>query len=282
MSAAIRSVSRRLATAGAVHGAQGGTLAVAAPVRRPVITLPARGYSASSAGITSIAKETGQRLYKAVLRSTPFMASVTTYATVVSAVGYWVIETVEGGVNKKLVEQNNTLAVKLEAEKVKREGFQSIATHAHQESARRIDESMFDVRLQLNKLFLRWLEGHEVNLKRMKDMEQRIDALTREVDALKKSPSAKCNYVEDGMDIYSGNSYSVLLTTDQDPSSNYWVSIKARAGSGPALNYQPNRGFKLLAIAPPVTPAWNDTAHNKAFMSHDPDQSSGRHAPNRR
>ena len=57
--------------------------------------------------------------------------------------------------NKKLVEQNNTLAVKLEEEKVKREGFQSIATHAHQESARRIDESMFDVRLQLNKLFLR-------------------------------------------------------------------------------------------------------------------------------
>uniref|UniRef100_A0A453FTA9 Uncharacterized protein n=1 Tax=Aegilops tauschii subsp. strangulata TaxID=200361 RepID=A0A453FTA9_AEGTS len=48
------------------------------------------------------------------------------------------------------------------------------------------------------------------------------------------------------------------------------------------LNYRPNCGLKLLAIAPPVTPAWNDTAHNKAFMSHDPDQSLRRHAPNRR
>ena len=73
-----------------------------------------------------MAKETRQRFYKAFLRSTPFMASVTTYSTVISAVGYLVIETLEDGVNRKLVEQDNTLAVKLEAEKVKREGFQSM------------------------------------------------------------------------------------------------------------------------------------------------------------
>ncbi|EMS54718.1 L-ascorbate oxidase [Triticum urartu] len=69
------------------------------------------------------------------------------------------------------------------------------------------------------------------------------------------------NYVEpfvvDDMDIYSGDSYSVLLTTDQDPSSNYWVSIGVRGRApktAPALallNYRPNRGFKLPAIAPP-------------------------------
>ncbi|CAM0910244.1 unnamed protein product [Alopecurus aequalis] len=83
------------------------------------------------------------------------------------------------------------------------------------------------------------------------------------------------NYVEpfvvDDIDIYSGDSYSVLLTTDQDPSSNYWISVGVRGRSpktAPALallNYRSNRGFKLPAIAPPVTPAWNDTAHSKAF-----------------
>uniref|UniRef100_A0ACD6AHM5 Uncharacterized protein n=1 Tax=Avena sativa TaxID=4498 RepID=A0ACD6AHM5_AVESA len=83
------------------------------------------------------------------------------------------------------------------------------------------------------------------------------------------------NYVEpfvvDDMDIYSGDSYSVLLTTDQNPSSNYWISVGVRGRNpktAPALallNYRSNRGFKLPAVAPPVTPLWNDTAHSKNF-----------------
>ncbi|KAK3130673.1 hypothetical protein QOZ80_6BG0496470 [Eleusine coracana subsp. coracana] len=78
-------------------------------------------------------------------------------------------------------------------------------------------------------------------------------------------------FVVDDIDIYSGDSYSVLLTTDQDPSSNYWVSVGVRGRqpkTAPALavlNYRPNPASKLPSMAPPVTPAWNDYAHSKAF-----------------
>lgn len=83
------------------------------------------------------------------------------------------------------------------------------------------------------------------------------------------------NYVQpfevEDMDIYSGESYSVLLTTDQDPSSNYWVSVSVR-GREPKtqpglaiLNYRPNSSSKLPTSKPPVSPLWNDYAHSKAF-----------------
>lgn len=85
------------------------------------------------------------------------------------------------------------------------------------------------------------------------------------------------NYVEpfavDDMDIYSGESYSVLVTTNQDPSNNYWVSIGVR-GREPntpqgltLLNYNPNSPSQLPASSPPVTPHWNDTAHSKSFTT---------------
>lgn len=85
------------------------------------------------------------------------------------------------------------------------------------------------------------------------------------------------NYVEpfavDDMDIYSGESYSVLITTNQDPSNNYWVSVGVR-GREPntpqgltLLNYNPNSPSKLPASSPPVTPRWNDTAHSKSFTT---------------
>ncbi|KAG2606711.1 L-ascorbate oxidase-like [Panicum virgatum] len=67
------------------------------------------------------------------------------------------------------------------------------------------------------------------------------------------------------------DSYSVLLTTDQDPSSNYWVSVGVRGRppkTAPALavlNYRPNCASKLPALAPPATPAWDDYEHSKAF-----------------
>uniref|UniRef100_A0A0D3GHZ2 L-ascorbate oxidase n=1 Tax=Oryza barthii TaxID=65489 RepID=A0A0D3GHZ2_9ORYZ len=83
------------------------------------------------------------------------------------------------------------------------------------------------------------------------------------------------NYVEpfavDDIDIYSGDSYSVLLTTDQDTSANYWVSVGVRGRqprTAPALavlNYRPNRASRLPAAAPPATPAWDDFARSKAF-----------------
>ncbi|CAL5039067.1 unnamed protein product [Urochloa decumbens] len=83
------------------------------------------------------------------------------------------------------------------------------------------------------------------------------------------------NYVDpfavDDIDLYSGDSYSVLLTTDQDPSSNYWVTVGVRGRlpkTPPALavlNYRPNAASKLPSLAPPVTPAWDDYAHSKAF-----------------
>ncbi|AQL04073.1 Plant L-ascorbate oxidase precursor [Zea mays] len=78
-------------------------------------------------------------------------------------------------------------------------------------------------------------------------------------------------FVVDDIDLYSGDSYSVLLTTDQDTSSNYWVSVGVRGRlpkTAPALavlNYRPNRASDLPALAPPVTPAWDDYGHSKAF-----------------
>lgn len=84
------------------------------------------------------------------------------------------------------------------------------------------------------------------------------------------------NYVEpfevSDMDIYSGESYSVLITTNQvAPSSNHWISVGVRGRlpkTQPALailNYRPNSPTKLPSSAPPVTPKWNDYAHSKAF-----------------
>ncbi|XVE59121.1 hypothetical protein DITRI_Ditri05aG0020000 [Diplodiscus trichospermus] len=83
------------------------------------------------------------------------------------------------------------------------------------------------------------------------------------------------NYVQpfevDDLDIYSGESYSVLLRTDQLPSMNYWISVGVR-GREPKtpqaltiLNYFPTSASKLPTIQPPVTPPWNDYNHSKAF-----------------
>ncbi|XVF05645.1 hypothetical protein REPUB_Repub05bG0190500 [Reevesia pubescens] len=69
---------------------------------------------------------------------------------------------------------------------------------------------------------------------------------------------------------YDGESYSVLLSTNQDP-SNYWISIGVR-GREPKtpqgltiLNYFPTSASKLPTSQPPVTPQWNDYNHSKTF-----------------
>lgn len=83
------------------------------------------------------------------------------------------------------------------------------------------------------------------------------------------------NYVEptpvDDLDIYSGESYSVLITTNQNPAMNYWVSVSVRGRhpmTPPALtllNYLPNPSSNLPTSPPPTSPAWNDYDHSKAF-----------------
>ncbi|ESR59624.1 L-ascorbate oxidase [Citrus sinensis] len=85
------------------------------------------------------------------------------------------------------------------------------------------------------------------------------------------------NYVQpfevDDMDIYSGESYSVLLTTNQDPSHNYWISAGVR-GRKPAtppaltlLNYHPTSASKIPLSPPPITPRWDDYDHSKSFSN---------------
>ncbi|KAJ8638455.1 hypothetical protein MRB53_012722 [Persea americana] len=85
------------------------------------------------------------------------------------------------------------------------------------------------------------------------------------------------NYVQpvavDDLDIYSGESYSVLITTDQNPAMNYWVSVSVR-GRHPQtppgltiLNYHPNSASKLPTSPLPISPAWNDYNHSKAFAN---------------
>ncbi|TKY50029.1 L-ascorbate oxidase [Spatholobus suberectus] len=83
------------------------------------------------------------------------------------------------------------------------------------------------------------------------------------------------NYVQpfavDDMDIYSGESYSVLLRTDQDPNKNYWLSIGVR-GRKPntpqgltILNYKTISASVFPTSPPPITPLWNDFERSKAF-----------------
>ncbi|GAV78220.1 Cu-oxidase domain-containing protein/Cu-oxidase_2 domain-containing protein/Cu-oxidase_3 domain-containing protein [Cephalotus follicularis] len=85
------------------------------------------------------------------------------------------------------------------------------------------------------------------------------------------------NYVQpfsvDDLDIYSGESYSVLLTTNKDPSKNYWISVGVR-GRKPQtpqaltiLNYHPSSASKLPTSPPPITPPWNDYNHSKSFSN---------------
>ncbi|NP_001313101.1 L-ascorbate oxidase precursor [Nicotiana tabacum] len=85
------------------------------------------------------------------------------------------------------------------------------------------------------------------------------------------------NYVQpfsvQDMDIYSGESYSVLFKTDQDPTKNYWISINVR-GREPKtpqgltlLNYLPNSASKFPTLPPPIAPLWNDYNHSKSFSN---------------
>eukprot|EP01018_Ginkgo_biloba_P037919 Gb_05992 [translate_table: standard] len=83
------------------------------------------------------------------------------------------------------------------------------------------------------------------------------------------------HYVEpvtlENLDVYSGESYSVLITANQNPSKNYWAALNVRGRqpktpTGLALfNYLPNPSTKLPTTPPPVSPRWNDYAYSKSL-----------------
>ena len=66
--------------------------------------------------------------------------------------------------------------------------------------------------------------------------------------------------------IYSGESYSVLVTANQDPSRNYWATVnvvtrKPCTPTGLAIfDYYPNPPDQNPPTVPTTGPLWNDTA----------------------
>ncbi|XP_010535760.1 PREDICTED: L-ascorbate oxidase-like [Tarenaya hassleriana] len=78
-------------------------------------------------------------------------------------------------------------------------------------------------------------------------------------------------FAADDLDVYFGESYSVLLTTNQDPSRNYWISVGVRGrkpNTPPALtllNYRNVPAADLPSSPPPETPRWNDYDRSKSF-----------------
>lgn len=83
------------------------------------------------------------------------------------------------------------------------------------------------------------------------------------------------HYVEpfevDNLDVYSGESYSVLIKANQDRSMNYWaaMNVRGRLPKTPTglaiLNYLPNPSTQLPTASPPQSPVWNDFAYSKAL-----------------
>jgi L-ascorbate oxidase len=73
-------------------------------------------------------------------------------------------------------------------------------------------------------------------------------------------------FVVENLFIYSGETYSVLIKADQEPSRNYWmttnvVSRLPNTTAGLAiLNYYPNHPRRSPSTVPPAGPMWNDTA----------------------
>ncbi|CAM6096536.1 unnamed protein product [Calypogeia fissa] len=70
--------------------------------------------------------------------------------------------------------------------------------------------------------------------------------------------------VVQNLDIYSGETYSVIFTASQDSSRNYWAGVNVR-GRMPAtptglavLNYKNNPSTSLPTTPPPVSPRWDD------------------------
>lgn len=73
-------------------------------------------------------------------------------------------------------------------------------------------------------------------------------------------------FVVQNLFIYSGETYSVLIKADQDPSRNYWasahiVSRNSNTTNGLGIiNYYPNHPRRNPPTIPPIGPRWNNTA----------------------
>lgn len=73
-------------------------------------------------------------------------------------------------------------------------------------------------------------------------------------------------FVVQNLFIYSGETYSVLLKADQNPSRNYWISTKvvSRNSTTPngvaVLNYYPNHRRRNPPTTPPVGPRWDNVS----------------------
>ncbi|KAJ1398632.1 Multicopper oxidase, type 1 [Sesbania bispinosa] len=71
-------------------------------------------------------------------------------------------------------------------------------------------------------------------------------------------------FVVQNLFIYSGETYSVLVKADQDPSRNYWITsnvVSRNRTTPPGLaifNYYPNHPKLSPPKAPPPPPAWDD------------------------
>ena len=71
-------------------------------------------------------------------------------------------------------------------------------------------------------------------------------------------------FVVKNLFIYSGETYSVLVKTDQDPSRNYWATtnvVSRNSTTPPGLaifNYYPNHPRRSPPTFPPSGPLWND------------------------
>ncbi|RZC83294.1 hypothetical protein C5167_046078, partial [Papaver somniferum] len=84
------------------------------------------------------------------------------------------------------------------------------------------------------------------------------------------------NYIQpvavDSLDIYSGDTYSVLIKTNQDP-SNYWISANQTARKPPLpppgvtiLNYK-SKPVDTPVSPLPSSPEWDDFAESKSFAN---------------
>ncbi|KAI5324455.1 hypothetical protein L3X38_033528 [Prunus dulcis] len=71
-------------------------------------------------------------------------------------------------------------------------------------------------------------------------------------------------FVVKNLFLYSGETYSVLIKADQDPSRNYWMTtnvVSRNATTPPGLailNYYPNHPRRSPPAVPPAGPAWNN------------------------
>ncbi|PQQ04903.1 L-ascorbate oxidase isoform X1 [Prunus yedoensis var. nudiflora] len=71
-------------------------------------------------------------------------------------------------------------------------------------------------------------------------------------------------FVVKNLFLYSGETYSVLIKADQDPSRNYWMTtnvVTRNATTPPGLailNYYPNHPRRSPPAVPPAGPAWDN------------------------